>query len=318
MAIIRHAWEASLQMRESANQHRVKFDFEIDFLNGGGIQGQDFRLDIDGDDIDDRLLGDLIVRDLRLLMVAAVRIRNKEILREPHKRSQDKPAVRDPGVEEMIDLSHVIESGMITYKGLPAPLVCDFMSHEASQRLYSPGTSFQFGKIEMVANTGTYLDSPYHRFAHGEDVSELALARLAGLEAVVVNVAGMAGRAVEREALLPFEVRGKAVLVHTGWARHWRTDQYFEGHPFLTESAALHLRDAGAVLVGIDSLNIDDTSGGDRPVHTTLLGAGILIVEHLCNLERVPASGARFTAVPVRVKGMGTFPVRAYATLARA
>lgn len=310
-------------MQESSIQHRVKFDFEIDFSNGGGIQGQGFRLDIEGEDIDDRTLGDLIVRDLRLLMVGAVRIRNKEILREPHKRSartaiaSTADAASGEAAVEMVDLSHVIESGMITYKGLPAPLICDYLSREASERLYSPGVSFQIGRIEMVANTGTYLDSPYHRFAHGADVSQLALTRLAELDAVVVNVAGMGGRAVDRGAFLPFDVRGKAVLVHTGWARHWRTDSYFEGHPFLTAAAALYLQEEGAVLVGIDSLNIDDTSGGDRPVHTALLGAGIPIVEHLCNLDKVPASGATFTAVPARVSGMGSFPVRAYATLAR-
>lgn len=297
------------------SEHRVEFDFEIDFSNGGGIQGQGFRLDIEADHIDDRSLGDLIVRDLRLLMVGAVRIRNKKIIREPHKRSERKSTEGARELREMVDLSHVIESGMVTYKGFPAPLVCDFLSREASQRLYSPGTSFQIGKIEMVANTGTYLDSPYHRFAHGEDVSQLPLSRLTELDAVVVNVVGTSGRAIDREAFLPFDVRGKAVLVHTGWALHWRTDRYFEEHPFLTESAALHLRQQGAALVGIDSLNIDDTSGGDRPVHTTLLGAGIPIVEHLCNLERVPVTGARFSAVPARVQGMGSFPVRAYATL---
>ena len=305
-------------MQESAVQHRVKFDFEIDFANGGGIQGQAFRLDIDGEDIDDRTLGDLIVRDLRLLMVAAVRILKKEIIREPHKRLQDAPIKSVPHAGEMVDLSHVIENGMITYRGLPAHLVCDFLSREASQHHYSPGTSFQIGRVEMVANTGTYLDSPYHRFAHGEDVSELPLKRLAGLEAVVVNVTGVASRAIDRGVFLPFEVRRKAVLVRTGWARHWGTDGYFEGHPFLTESAARYLEEQGAALVGIDSLNIDDTSGGQRPVHTILLGAGILIVEHLCNLDKVPVSGATFTAVPVRMKGMGAFPVRAYATLAPA
>lgn len=305
-------------MQESVVQHRVRFDFEIEFSNGGGVQGQGFRLDIDGDDIDDRALGDLIVRDLRLLMVAGVRIRNKQIIREAHKRSQVTSATDRPGPEDIVDLSHVIESGMITYKGLPAPLICDFMSREASQQHYSAGTSFQIARIEMIANTGTYLDSPYHRFAHGSDLSELALAHLAGLEAVVVNVTGMAAKAIDRGAFLPFEVRGKAVLVHTGWARHWRTDRYFEDHPFLTHSAALHLEAQGAALVGIDSLNIDDTSDGARPVHTVLLDAGIPIVEHLCNLERVPASGSRFTAVPPKVKGMGTFPVRAYAAVPRA
>jgi len=167
----------------------------------------------------------------------------------------------------------------------------------------------------MVANTGTYIDSPFHRFENGKDLSELELTSLAWLDAVVVRVTGLAGRAVDRQVFLPLNVRGKAVLVETGWSRHWATEQYFEGHVFLTRDAAEYLRDAGAVLVGIDSYNIDDTTDGARPVHTTLLGAGIPIVEHMCHLEQLPASGFSFTAVPVKVKGMGTFPVRAFATL---
>jgi kynurenine formamidase len=166
----------------------------------------------------------------------------------------------------------------------------------------------------MVANTGTYIDSPFHRFQEGRDISELDLPGIAQLEAVVVRVEGMSGRAVDRETFVPIDVRGKAVLVHTGWAKHWATDRYFDGHSFLTEAAALHLSEQGAVLVGIDSLNIDDISGGARPVHTTLLGAGIPIVEHLCNLEKLPEAGFTFSAVPVKVKGMGSFPVRAFAT----
>lgn len=302
-------------LNETADK-RVQFDFEIDFSNGGGIQGQGFRLDIDADDISDQELADYIVSDLRLLMVGDVRILNKHVIRERHKRANPaslKDAVGPAG--RFIDLSHTIVEGMITYKGLPAPLICDFMSRQASKQFYDEGTSFQIGKIEMIANTGTYLDSPLHRFEGGQDVSDLALANLAGLETVVVRVEGMSGRAVDRGAFLPMDVRGKAVLVHTGWARHWRTDQYFEGHPFLTEAAALYLKEQGAVLVGIDSLNIDDTSDGSRPVHTNLLGAGILIVEHLCNLDKLPISGFTFTAVPVKVKGMGSFPVRAFATL---
>jgi arylformamidase len=303
-------------MREPETQYRVKFDFEIEFSNGGGIQGQGFRLDIDAEKISDAEVADLIVKDLRLLMVARVRILNKEILREPHKRSAPRPKGSARASRTMIDLSHRIEAGMVTYKGFPAPLVCDFISRKESERHYPQGTSFQIGRIDMVANTGTYLDSPYHRFEHGKDVAELALSGVAELQAVVANVEGMTGRAVDRGAFLPLDVRGKAVLVSTGWARHWRTDRYFEGHPFLTEAAALYLADQGVLLVGIDSLNIDDTSGGGRPVHTVLLGAGIPIVEHLCNLDRLPASGFAFTAAPVKVKGMGSFPVRAYATLA--
>jgi kynurenine formamidase len=218
----------------------------------------------------------------------------------------------------LVDLSHTITEGLITYKGFPAPLICDFLSREASKSNYDEGTTFQIGKIEMVANTGTYLDAPFHRFEQGKDISELSLSQLAGLPAVVVRVEEMAGRSIDRSVFLPVDVRGNAVLVHTGWAKHWRTDRYFDGHPFLTEAAAVYLKEQGAVLVGIDSLNIDDNSGGSRPVHTTLLGAGILIVEHLCNLERLPVSGFTFTAVPVKVKGMGSFPVRAFATLSAA
>lgn len=210
------------------------------------------------------------------------------------------------------DLRHTVEHGMITYKGLPAPLICDFLSREASRKLYAEGTEFQIGRIDMVANTGTYLDSPFHRFADGKDLSELPLSSLAGLEAVVVRVVQSPERAISWSAFGRLDVHGKAVLVHTGWDRHWRTDPYFEGHPFLTADAARLLADAGAVLVGIDSYNIDDTADGKRPVHSTLLGCNIPIVEHLCGLEQLPDAGFTFFAVPVKVKGFGTFPVRAF------
>jgi kynurenine formamidase len=215
----------------------------------------------------------------------------------------------------LIDLSHTVEHGMITYKGLPAPIICDYLSREASRARYVPGTEFQIGKIEMVANTGTYLDSPFHRYAGGADLSQLELESLADLDCVVVRVTERERRAIDR---LPFDaatIHGKAVLFHTGWDAHWRSDQYFEGHPHLTGALAGQLVAAGVVLVGIDSFNIDSIDDGTRPVHSALLGAGIPIVEHLCNLEKVPERGARFFAVPVKVKGMGTFPVRAFAKL---
>jgi arylformamidase len=214
----------------------------------------------------------------------------------------------------LIDLSHTVEHGMVTYKGLPAPIICDFLSREQSKRIYAPGTEFHIGKIEMVANTGTYLDAPFHRYADGKDLSELPLEWLADLEAIVVR-AREAGRAIGPDAFAKHKVEGKAVLVQTGWSRHWRTDRYFDGHPFLTSEAAAHLRDAGARLVGIDSLNIDDISGGERPVHSTLLKADIPIVEHMTNLDQVPDGGFRFTAAPVKVKAFGTFPVRAFAQI---
>jgi arylformamidase len=298
-------------------QKRVRFDFEVDFSNGGGIQGQDFRLDIDGDDIADDALAAYIIRDMRLLMVGEVRILNKKIIEERHKRqgSPAPEAASDSATGRLVDLSHMIESGMITYKGLPAPLICDHLSRSKSREIYAEGTEFQIGKIEMVSNTGTYIDVPFHRYADGHDLSELALRRVSNIPAVVVRVTGAQQRAIDWHHFVAVTCRGHAVLVHTGWDRHWRTDQYFEGHPFLTEKAAVYLRDEGALVVGIDSLNIDDTSDGRRPVHTVLLAAEIPIVEHMTGLEALPAEGFRFTAVPPKVKGMGTFPVRAHARL---
>ncbi len=204
---------------------------------------------------------------------------------------------------------------MVTYPGLDAPVICDFWSREASRVHYEEGTEFQIGRIDMVANTGTYVDSPFHRFADGKDLSELSLTALAELDGVVVRIPSTTGRAIERIHFEGIAVTGKAVLVHTGWSRHWGTDAYFDGHPFLTEDAAVFLRDAGVALVGIDSLNIDDTSGRTRPVHTVLLGADIPVCEHMTALDLIPDLGFRFHAVPVKIKGMGTFPVRAYAVL---
>jgi kynurenine formamidase len=209
-----------------------------------------------------------------------------------------------------IDLSHTIEHGMITYRGLPAPLICDYLSREASRNLYAEGTEFHIGRIDMVANTGTYLDSPFHRYADGKDLSELPLTSLAGLEGVVVRCEAMS---ITRDAFEGLDLQNKAVLVQTHWDRHWRTDAYFEGHSFLTEDAALFLKQSGVKLVGMDSYNIDDTRGKTRPVHSTLLGAEIPIVEHMTGLEQLPDAGFRFFAVPPKVKAFGTFPVRAFA-----
>jgi len=214
---------------------------------------------------------------------------------------------------KMIDVSHVVRDGMITYKGLPAPVICDFWTREGSRKNYTEGTEFQIGKIEMVSNTGTYVDSPFHRFADGKDLSELPLSSLANLEGVVIRSSGR--RSIDLELFQNLELESKAVLVSTGWDKHWGTDQYFEGHPFLTRCAAQFLADSKVSLVGIDSLNIDDTADGTRPVHTILLKAGIPIAEHLCNLSALPDNGFRFFAVPVKVKGMGSFPVRAFALL---
>jgi kynurenine formamidase len=220
-------------------------------------------------------------------------------------------------LKRLIDVSHTVEHGMTTSKGLPAPVICDWLSREASRAKYAPGTEFHIGKIEMIANTGTYIDSPFHRYEDGKDLSRLPLESLADLECLVVRVDPAAAPAIDRIPLAPSQVAGRAVLFHTGWDRHWRSEAYFEGHPYLTERAAEWLAKAGAAIVGIDSLNIDSVATGERPVHTVLLGAGIPIVEHMCGLAALPDEGSRFFAVPVKVKAFGTFPVRAFALAGR-
>ena len=216
----------------------------------------------------------------------------------------------------LIDLSHVIEDGLITYKGLPAPIICDYLSREDSRSIYAPGTEFQIGKIEMVTNTGTYLDCPFHRYADGKDLSQVALEAFTDLDGIVIRVPFTQRQAIDVDCFQGQALQGRAVLVHTGWDQHWKSDQYFSGHPYLTEAAARYLEAAGARLVGIDSMNIDNTAGNARPVHTILLRAEILIVEHLCNLAQVPDQGFTFSAIPPKFKGVGTFPVRALAKVA--
>jgi arylformamidase len=203
---------------------------------------------------------------------------------------------------------------MVTYRNFPAPIVCDWVSRVDSRSRYEPGTEFQIGKIEMVANTGTYIDSPFHRYADGIDISELALENLAAIECVVIRIDDDV-TSIGPDCFNDLDFRGKAVLVNTRWDRHWRTDPYFENHPHLVEASARRLIEGGAILVGIDSYNIDSVANGSRPVHTLLLGSGIPIIEHMCNLDQVPDTGAVLTAVPVAVRGMGSFPVRAFATI---
>lgn len=217
--------------------------------------------------------------------------------------------------KRLVDLSHVIEDGMITYPGLPGPHICDFWTREASAENYEDGSSFQIGRIDMVANTGTYLDSPFHRHAEGRDLSELPLTSLADVPGIVIRRPWENELATSASDFEGLDVRGKAVLVHTGWDRHWRTDRYGKDHSYLTADAAEWLLANEAALVGIDSNNIDDTRVRTRPVHTILLGADIPICEHMTGLGQLPDGNFRFSAVPPKVRGMGTFPVRAYAVL---
>ena len=216
---------------------------------------------------------------------------------------------------ELIDVCHQIEDGMITYKGLPAPVITDHLTREDSRNVYAPGTEFHIGMIAMVANTGTYLDTPFHRYARGRDLAGLDLYSVANLEGLVVRCTETE---IGADVFGGLEVKNKAVLLHTGWDRHWRTEQYSSGnHPFLTTDGANYLAKNGATLVGIDSYNIDSTSDPSRPAHSILLGHDIPIVEHLRGLSDLPDSGFKFFAVPVKIKNFGTFPVRAFGLVVR-
>ncbi|MCB0705578.1 MAG: cyclase family protein [Saprospiraceae bacterium] len=215
---------------------------------------------------------------------------------------------------EFIELNHLITDGMTTHRGLPGPQICDYFSHEESKKLYAPGTEFQIGRIDMLANTGTYLDTPFHRFRDGADLSEVGLEKLADLPAILID-ARMWPNGIPPEVVIGRRLSGHAVLFLTGWDRYWGRESYLNGHPYLEAATAKFLVSQQVLLVGIDSHNIDDTSGKSRPVHTSLLGAGIPIVEHLCNLDQLSGKSFQFTATPPRVKGMGTFPVRAFAKI---
>jgi len=220
------------------------------------------------------------------------------------------------GQFQLIDVSHTIDDGMITYKGLPGPVITDHLSREDSRKVYAPGTEFHIGKLEMVANTGTYIDSPFHRYPDGADLAALDLYSLANLDGLVVRQTVREVREIGVSAIRERDVKGKAVLFQTDWDLHWRTDNYWNGkHPYLSEATAQILAESGAALVGIDSYNIDNTETGTRPAHSILLRHNIPIVEHLCGLRELPDSGFNFFAVPVKVRKFGTFPVRAFALL---
>lgn len=217
----------------------------------------------------------------------------------------------------LVDLSHVISDGMTTYPGLPGPLICDFLSREESRSRYAKGTEFQIGRIELVSNTGTYVDVPFHRYPGGVDLADQELWPLAGRPIAVVDARPKHARGLDAGVFEGLDLAGRAVLIRTGEDRHFGTERYGSNeHPFLTEDGAAFVRDAGAALVGIDAVNIDDLADTARPAHTVLLDAGIPVCEHLTQLDAIPGRGARFFAVPPRFRGVGTFPVRAYAELA--
>jgi arylformamidase len=306
-------------------QFRAELDFEITFANGGRLSGEGFRIDVAGPDLDDDELSAALIMDLGLLMADEVRISRRRVFPDRHKRaapvSSPTAGVGDspPAAAEVrvryADLSHVITDGMITVPGLPAPRI---EAQSVSARLppgrYAPGVSFAIGEISMCGNTSTYLDSPRHVLPSGADLSGLSVDRLAGLDGIVIDVTGVTGRAIGPELLLPYDVAGRAVLLRTGWDARWGSEEYHGGYPFLTAAAVRHLVSAGAVLVGTDGPNVDDTDDPERPAHVILLGASVTICEHLAGLGALPGAGFRFTAVPPKVAGFGTFPVRAFAT----
>jgi arylformamidase len=301
-------------------EYRAHFDAAIAFVNGGGLRAEAFRLDLPSADLTEAEIGALLVRHLGLALVGSVELSNLEIVEEPHKGSRGVgPDAAGRGAPapprgRIVDLSHAIRAGLVTYPGIPAPEITPHLTREASRAVYAPGTEFEIDVIRMAGNTGTYLDSPFHRYADGGDLASLRLETLVGLPAEVFRLTDASARGIPAEVFLDRDLAGAAVLLHTGWDRHFGTPEYGAGSPFLSEAGARHLVEAGVALVGIDSLNIDDTeSGGVRPAHSLLLEAGIHVVEHLTGLEGVPVRGATFTAVPPRVEGFGTFPVRAFA-----
>jgi arylformamidase len=300
-------------------EYRASFDAAVTFGNGGDLATRGFRIDVPAADADVAEIAALFVASLGLLMTDAVELRNVRIFAEPHKGTRGGPADRGESAPAMagrlVELSHVIRPGMVTYPGLPGPAITPYLTREASRARYAPGTEFAIDQLTMVGNTGTYLDAPYHRFADGPDLAAIPLARTADLPAVVIRVTGTRRREITTGSLAAADVAGKAVLLHTGDDARFGTPLYAAGAHFLTRDGAAWLAGHAPALVGIDAVNIDDIADGERPAHTVLLAAGIPVIEHLTGLEQLPPAGAFFTAVPLRIQGLGTVPVRAFARL---
>lgn len=298
-------------------EYRAHFDASVSFVNGGGLTAEGFRLDVPSASVGEAEVAELFVRHLGLALVGAVELRELRIVAEPHRGSRGMATPSpDAPARRVVDLSHRIRAGLVTYPGLPEPVITPHLTREDSRARYAAGTEFAMDVITMIGNTGTYLDSPYHRYPDGGDLASLDLATLVGLPAEVFHLEDATERGIPASVFFDRDLAGTAVLLHTGWDTRFGTPAYASGAPYLTEAGAQHLADAGVTLVGIDSLNIDDTeSGGTRPAHSILLAHGIHVVEHLTRLGDLPARGARFTAAPPAVEGFGTFPVRAFAEI---
>lgn len=299
-------------------EYRAQFDATVEFTNGGSLRVEDFRVDVPSEHTDEDVVERLFVESLGLLLTGAVRLTNLRIFAEPHRGTRKAGSGSGSAVPggRLVELSHVIRPGMVTYPGLPAPRVTPFLTREASREKYAEGTEFALDMITMIGNTGTYVDAPYHRFDGGEPLAGLPLERLVDLPVVLVRIVGTPQVAVDALTLAAFgDLTGTAVLIHSGGDARFGTDDYGTDAAYLTRDGAEHLVAAGVALVGIDSVNIDSTTDGTRPAHTRLLAAGIPVVEHLTGLGQLPPRGARFTAVPPRIVDFGTFPVRAFARI---
>jgi arylformamidase len=297
--------------------YRAHFNADVEFVNGGGLTAKGFRLDLPSRDLSDEQIAKLFIQHLGLALVSGVELRAVEIVAEPHKGSRGVAAAPTTAPSgRLVDLSHTVAAGLVTYPGIPVPTINPHLTREESRSHYAEGTEFAIEVITLAGNTGTYLDTPYHRYAGGADLADLDLETLVDLPLELFRLTDASERRIPAAVFYDRELQGKAVLLHTGWDRHFGTPTYAVGAPYLDGDAAAYLITAGVVLVGIDSINIDDAeTSRERPAHSQLLAAGVHVVEHLTNLAAVPPTGARFTAVPPKVLQFGTFPVRAYARL---
>ncbi len=297
-------------------EYRAHFDSVVEFANGGSLRAEGFRLDLPSAVVAERDVARLFVQHLGLALVGSVTITGLRIVEEQHRGSRGIDTQLHAGRGRLVDLSHTIHAGLVTYPGLPVPVITPYLTREDSTARYAPGTQFAMDMITMIGNTGTYIDSPWHRYEGGTDLAGLDLDTLVDQPAEIFHLRDISARGVGAEQLYDRDVREKAVLLDTGWSRHFGVPAYLAGAPFLTAEGADYLVDQGVTMVGIDSLNIDDTeSGGERPAHSALLAAGIHVIEHLTNLAVLPPSGSTVTVVPPKVEGFGTFPVRAFARL---
>jgi len=300
-------------------EYRASLDAAVSFGNGGDLTVRGFRIDLPARDVDDAEIAALFIASLGLLMTDSVELSDIRVFAEAHKGTRGGPSDHRlaPAAEtgRLVELSQVIRAGMTTYPGLPGPTITSHLTRRASRQHYAPGTEFAIDELTLIGNTGTYLDAPYHRYAGGADLSAISLEQTVDLPAVVVRMAGAPQGGIDVGALAALDVHGTAVLLHTGDDARFGTPAYAENRHFLTRAGANWLVDHGAALVGIDALNIDDTDDAERPAHSLLLAAGIPVVEHLTGLGQLPPTGARFTALPLRIEATGTIPVRAFARL---